>query len=64
MRPGEQIGEFGQAVDAALADAARSACRHDLVLARTSDQPLQVEENVDLFMSSLYEAIALSCSSR
>jgi len=26
---------------------------------RVSDQPLQVEENVNLFMSSLYEAIAL-----
>ena len=31
----------------------------DLILARTSDQPQQVEENVDLFMRSLYEAIAL-----
>ena len=29
------------------------------MLARTSDQPRQVEENVDLFMGSLYEAIAL-----
>ena len=28
-------------------------------MARTSDQPRQVEENVDLFMDSLYEAIAL-----
>jgi multidrug efflux pump subunit AcrB len=31
----------------------------DLVFARTSDQPLQVEENIDLFMKSLYEAIVL-----
>ncbi|HMX29438.1 MAG TPA: efflux RND transporter permease subunit, partial [Blastocatellia bacterium] len=31
----------------------------DLALARTSDQPLQVKENVSLFMSSLYEAVAL-----
>ena len=31
----------------------------DLVLARTSDQPRQVEENIDLFMGSLYEAVAL-----
>ena len=31
----------------------------DLVLARTSDQPLQVTENIDLFMSSLWEAILL-----
>ena len=31
----------------------------DLVLARTSDQPRQVDENIDLFMGSLYEAVAL-----
>ena len=31
----------------------------DLVVARPSDQPLQVRENVGLFMKSLYEAIAL-----
>src|SRR5262249_30971922 len=30
-----------------------------LILARTSDQPRQVEENIHLFMGSLYEAIAL-----
>jgi len=31
----------------------------DLIMARTSDQPRQVTENVDLFMDSLYEAIIL-----
>ena len=31
----------------------------DLVIARTSDQPLQVEENLSLFMDALYEAIVL-----
>src|SRR6185437_14060079 len=31
----------------------------DLVVRRTSDQPLQVEENVSLFMKSLSEAIAI-----
>jgi multidrug efflux pump subunit AcrB len=31
----------------------------DLIMARTSDQPRQVTENVDLFMNSLYEAIIL-----
>ena len=31
----------------------------DLILARTSDQPLQVKENIGLFMQSLYEAILL-----
>lgn len=58
MRPGEQIGEFGQAIDAALANV-KHRLPEDLIFARTSDQPLQVEENIDLFMSSLYEAIFL-----
>ncbi len=58
MRSGEKIGEFGKAVDAALQDL-RSRLPDDLVMARTSDQPKQVEENIDLFMSSLYEAIVL-----
>jgi multidrug efflux pump subunit AcrB len=31
----------------------------DLIIARTSDQPLQVKENIDLFMEALYEAILL-----
>ena len=58
MRSGETIGEFGKAVDAALAGL-RSQLPEDLILARTSDQPRQVEESVDLFMVSLYEAIIL-----
>ena len=58
MRQGEQIAAFGKAVDTALDDL-RKRLPADLVFARTSDQPLQVEENVDLFMRSLYEAIAL-----
>jgi multidrug efflux pump subunit AcrB len=58
MRSGEQIGNFGRVVDKALADV-KTRLPEDLILARTSDQPLQVEENVHLFMSSLYEAIAL-----
>jgi multidrug efflux pump subunit AcrB len=58
MRSGRQIAEFGHAVDAALADLA-TRLPEDLVMARTSDQPLQVEENVDLFMSSLWEAVIL-----
>ncbi len=58
MRPGAQIAEFGAAVDRRLADAAR-LLPEDLVLRKTSDQPLQVRENVELFMSSLYEAILL-----
>jgi multidrug efflux pump subunit AcrB len=58
MRAGGQIAQFAQAVDAALADL-RQRLPEDLVLARTSDQPLQVEENIDLFMHSLFEAVVL-----
>ena len=58
MRPGEQIEAFGQAVDASLASL-RQRLPEDLVLSRTSDQPVQVKEAIDLFMKSLYEAIVL-----
>jgi multidrug efflux pump subunit AcrB len=58
MRQGEQIAAFGEAVDDALA-ALGPAIPSDLILARPSDQPLQVRENVDLFMRSLYEAVGL-----
>ncbi|HWT03759.1 MAG TPA: efflux RND transporter permease subunit [Pyrinomonadaceae bacterium] len=58
MRSGEQIGVFGEAIDAALEEV-KHQLPDDLMFARTSDQPLQVEENIELFMTSLYEAIAL-----
>jgi multidrug efflux pump subunit AcrB len=58
MRSGEKIGKFGQAVDGALADL-KKIFPEDLIMVRTSDQPLQVKENIDLFMKSLYEAIFL-----
>ncbi len=58
MRAGEQIAEFGTQVDRALA-AAQKLMPEDLIVRRTSDQPQQVRENVDLFMKSLYEAVAL-----
>ncbi|WP_342381493.1 efflux RND transporter permease subunit [Myxococcus stipitatus] len=58
MRPGEQIDHFGEVVSAELAHVER-LLPEDLVIRRTSDQPLQVKENVALFMSSLYEAIIL-----
>jgi multidrug efflux pump subunit AcrB len=58
MRSGEQIDKFGKGVDATLADL-KKRLPDDLVMARTSDQPLQVRENVDLFMNSLYEALIL-----
>ena len=58
MRSGEQIAQFGKSVDEKLA-AVRNYLPDDLIIARTSDQPLQVEENIDLFMGALYEAIFL-----
>ncbi len=58
MRSGEQIAEFGKQVDLALAGL-KNQMPEDVIYARTSDQPLQVEESIDLFMKSLYEAIIL-----
>jgi multidrug efflux pump subunit AcrB len=58
MRSGEQIDKFGAAIDTTLADL-KKRLPEDLVMARTSDQPLQVRENVSLFMNSLYEAVIL-----
>ncbi len=58
MRQGSQIGDFAEQVDAELA-IVKKLLPEDLIVRRTSDQPLQVRENVDLFMKSLYEAIAI-----
>jgi multidrug efflux pump subunit AcrB len=58
MRSGEKIDDFGKQVNAALAGL-KHQLPEDLIFARTSDQPLQVEESIDLFMKSLYEAIVL-----
>jgi multidrug efflux pump subunit AcrB len=58
MRSGGQISEFAIAVNGALEEL-RKRLPEDLIVARTSDQPLQVQESVDLFMTSLYEAIVL-----
>ena len=58
MRSSEQIAEFGREVDATLA-VLGPQLPPDLILARTSDQPRQVRENIDLFMTALYEAIIL-----
>ena len=58
MKEGEQIDGFGRSVDAELA-AVKQYLPEDLIIARTSDQPLQVKENLSLFMDALYEAIAL-----
>ncbi len=58
MKDGTQIDAFGKSVDAKLV-AVKQYLPEDLVIARTSDQPLQVQENISLFMDALYEAIAL-----
>ncbi len=58
MRPGEKIGAFGHAVDSAMT-VLQQRLPPDLILARTSDQPSQVEENIHLLMSSLWEAVFL-----
>jgi multidrug efflux pump subunit AcrB len=58
MRPGGYIGEFGESIDQTLGEL-KKQLPEDLIMARTSDQPRQVTENVNLFMNSLYEAIIL-----
>lgn len=58
MRAGRQIAEFGEAVDEALARVL-AQLPSDLVVRRTSDQPRQVEESVELFNRSLVEAVVL-----
>ncbi len=58
MKQGEKIDRFAEEVDRKIEDLHKQLPA-DLILARTSDQPRQVEENVELFMRSLWEAIAL-----
>jgi len=58
MRKDGYIGQFGESIDQKLAEL-KKQLPDDLIMARTSDQPRQVTENVDLFMNSLYEAIIL-----
>jgi multidrug efflux pump subunit AcrB len=58
MRDRKQIARFGQSVNLKLSQL-RQILPADLILAHTSDQPLQVKENIDLFMRALVEAIIL-----
>lgn len=58
MRSEEHIDKFGEAVNKGL-ETLKERVPDDLIFVRTSDQPEQVEENLELFMTSLYEAIAL-----
>src|SRR5271157_1634418 len=58
MRDRKQIARFGQSVNSKLSEL-RQILPADLILAHTSDQPLQVYENIHLFMRALVEAIIL-----
>jgi multidrug efflux pump subunit AcrB len=58
MRDKKQIARFGQSVNLKLSQL-RPILPADLILAHTSDQPLQVKENIHLFMRALLEAIIL-----
>src|SRR6266705_1494277 len=58
MRDQQQIAEFGQSVDGKLSQL-KQILPADLVIAHTSDQPLQVKENIHLFLRALMEAIIL-----
>src|ERR1700704_2305783 len=58
MRDQQQIAQFGQSVDEKLAQL-KQILPADLIIAHTSDQPLQVKENIHLFLRALVEAIVL-----
>src|SRR5467141_3072897 len=58
MRDQQQIASFGQSVDQKLAQL-KQILPADLIIAHTSDQPLQVKENIHLFLRALMEAIVL-----
>jgi multidrug efflux pump subunit AcrB len=58
MRDERQIATFGQSVDRKLTQL-KKILPSDLIIAHTSDQPLQVKENIHLFLRALYEAIIL-----
>ncbi|WP_064742733.1 efflux RND transporter permease subunit [Edaphobacter aggregans] len=58
MRDKMQIARLGQSVNSKLSQL-RPILPADLILAHTSDQPLQVKENIHLFMRALIEAIIL-----
>ena len=58
MRKGDQIAKFGAALDQAKAELT-NVIPSDLIIAKTSDQPEQVQDNMDLFLDALVEAILL-----
>jgi len=58
MRDGQQINLFGKHLTEKLS-AVKQYLPDDLIMVHTSDQPVQVKEQIDLFMDALYEAIGL-----
>src|SRR5580704_28724 len=58
MRSGQQIDLLGKHVQEKL-DSLKYYLPDDLVIVPTSSQPVQVKEQIDLFMDALYEAIIL-----
>jgi multidrug efflux pump subunit AcrB len=58
MRDEKQIAKFGESIAAKLAQLHR-ILPADLITVHTSDQPLQVKENIHLFLRALDEAIVL-----
>ena len=58
MRDGQQIDLFGRHLSEKL-DSVKQYLPDDLIMVHTSDQPIQVKEQIDLFMEALYEAIGL-----
>ncbi len=58
MRDGQQVDLFGRHVSEKL-ESVKSYLPDDLIMVHTSDQPVQVKEQIDLFMDALYEAIGL-----
>jgi len=58
MRDQLQIANFGQSVDEKLAQL-KQILPTDLIIAHTSDQPLQSRKTFHLFLRALMEAIIL-----
>jgi multidrug efflux pump subunit AcrB len=58
MRDQKQIAKFGESIGAKLAQL-HHILPPDLITVHTSDQPLQVKENIHLFLRALNEAIIL-----
>jgi len=58
MREHQQIGEFGNEMDQALAELT-PLLPADLIIAKVSDQKTQTDDNLRLFIKALIEAVIL-----